>query len=138
MIKLREGIFNYIEDELMHYHTTMSEIDRMRRDILFGSTTSNNSGGSRTNLVSDPTAWKGIELAENYRIQRMEKITDAIGCVFERLQPEKKQLIQLIYWERPRIYTWQGAAMRLHITKRTAYRWRREIIHAIAERGGFY
>lgn len=137
-MKVRQNTFNYLEDELFHYYDTVREIDRIRYDIMHqGRSSQGNDGGSRSG-VSDPTARIAIELVTDRRLERMSRIADAIGTVIDRLQPEKRQLLQIVYWDRPRILTWQGAALKLHITKRTAYRWRREIIHAIAERGGFY
>lgn len=134
-MKIRAGTFNYLEDELMHYHDTMREIERMRLDILHQGSTSD--GGGRGSAISDPTSRIAIELTSNLKLDRMERITNIIHAVVNRLQPEKRKLIQIMYWDRPRILTWQGAAIKLHITKRTAFRWRKEILKAIAERGGY-
>ena len=119
----------------MHYHDTVKEIERMRLDILHQGSASD--GGSRGSAISDPTSRIAIELTSNLKLDRMERITGIIHAVVNRLQPEKRKLIQIMYWDRPRILTWQGAAIKLHITKRTAFRWRKEILKAIAERGGY-
>lgn len=136
---LRRGVFLYLEDELMHFNETKKEIDRLRRDILHGSgmDEDENIGGGKSNLPGDTTGRKAIALASNAKLDRMERLVESIQSVFERLQPEKRKMIQMMYWDRPKLLTWEGVALKLHITKRTAGRWRKEIIHAIADRGGY-
>lgn len=138
-MRIKRKTFLYLEHELMHYHDTLHEIERTRRDILFGgkSTDDENIGGGRSNMPGDVTGSKAISLITNSRLEHMERITSVIDKVFERLQPEKRKLVQLMYWDRPRMLTWDGAAIKLHIHKRTAFRWRNEILHAIASHGGF-
>lgn len=123
----------------MHYHETKKEIERLKRDIIYGSQFNGdeNIGGGKSNLPGDATARKAITLASNARLERMERIVESIDSVFYRLQPEKKQLVQMMYWDRPKLLTWEGIALKLHVTKRTAGRWRKEIIHAIGDRGGY-
>lgn len=134
---MRKGVFLYIEDELCHYHETIKEIERLKDDIIFGGSSDENSGGGKGSQPSDVTGKKAIALVTNAKLSRLEQITESIESVFQRLQPEKQQLIRLAYWTRPKLLTWEGVALKLHITKRTAGRWRKEIIYAIAERGGF-
>lgn len=136
MKRLRRGVFLYLEDSLFHYFEMLNEIKRIRTDIIFGSKSKEYSMG-RSSFPADFTATRAIELVSNARLERLQRLTETIQSVIDRLQPEKKELVKLIYWDRPRLLTWEGAAQRLHITKRTAYRWRREIISAIADRGGF-
>lgn len=137
---MRQATLNYIENELFYYWETKREIESLRKEILYQhrSSSASGDGGGRSGGPSDPTARIAIELMTNTKLERMEKIVQCIESVVSRLQPEKRQLVQIIYWDRPRILTWQGAAIKLHITKRTAYRWKKEIVQAIAERGGFY
>lgn len=136
-MKLRHETINYLETELIFFHDTKKEIQRMRMDIIKQSRSSTGDESIRSSSKSDPTSRIAIELASNSRLERMERIVMIIDSVVGRIQPDKLRLIELMYWSRPRVYTWQGAAIKLHITKRTAFRWRKEIIHAIADRGGF-
>lgn len=135
-LKIRPGTFSYLEDELMHYHDTIHEIERLRNDILYQGSSGESNGG-RGSSISDPTARIALELTTNLKLERMVRITTVIESVVNRIQPEKRQLVQIMYWEKPRQLTWQGVAIRLHITTRTAFRWRKEILRAIAERGGY-
>lgn len=120
----------------MHYHDTIHEIERLRNDILYQGSSGESNGG-RGSSVSDPTARIALELTTNLKLERMVRITTVIESVVNRIQPEKRQLVQIMYWEKPRQLTWQGVAIRLHITTRTAFRWRKEILRSIAERGGY-
>lgn len=137
-MRLKRSTFLYLENELTHYHDTLKEIERIRRDILFGVDSSDeNIGGGKSNLPSDQTSAKALRLATNTRLEHLERLTDVIDIVYDRVQNEKKKLIQLMYWDRPRLLTWDGVAAKLHIHKRTAFRWRKEILNAIAEKAGY-
>lgn len=138
-MRIRQGTLNYIEDELIHYHETVREIDKMRNEILHsGRSSLGGEEGGRSSMPSDPTARVAIELSSNNRIVRMEQIVISIRSVVDKLDHDRMRLVQIMYWDRPRKYTWVGAAMVLHINRSTAYRWRREILVSIAKRGGFY
>lgn len=134
-LKIRNSTLNYLEDELTHYHDTAKEIERIRLDILMQG--KQEQEGGRGTSISDPTSRIAIELVSNARLERLIRIYQILSDIINRLQPEKKRLIQIMYWDRPRQLTWSGVAIKLHITKRTAFRWRREILRAIAERGGY-
>lgn len=67
----------------------------------------------------------------------MEKVVDAIQVIFDRMQKEKQELIKLRYWTRPQTRTWEGIAQELHTSRITAFRWRDEVIQAIADRLGW-
>jgi RinA family phage transcriptional activator len=138
-MKIRSGTIAYLEDELTHYHETVREIEKLKNDILHqGRSSLGGDEGGRGSGPSDPTALIAIELSSNARIVRLEHIADVIDSVVSQLHPIKRKLIQVMYWDRPRQYTWQGAAIHLHIHKATAHRWRKEILHELAHRGGFY
>lgn len=111
MKRLRRSVFLYVEDELQAYHETLRELETLPERI-------------------------GVALEVSRRQERMQSITRSIGSVVEGLSAEKLELVRLMYWSRPRRYTWDGLAMQINVTRRTAFRWRREILCAIATRAG--
>jgi len=136
--KLDKGVFRHVEAELYRYHDTKREIMRMRNDILYGtSPPDENVGGGRSNIPGDPTGKAGTLLASHRRLEQMERIVEAIESVYDRLPDVKKRLIELRYWERPQILTWDGIAIELKTSRRQAIRWRDEIVFAIAELVGW-
>lgn len=136
--KIRKGTFQHVESELFAYHETRKEIVKLRNEILFSSrAVDENIGGGRGNLPGDPTARTAVLMVTHRRIEQLERIADAIESVVGMLPPEKKKLVQLRYWDKPRRLTWDGIAEELHVSRRQAMRWRDEIVRAIAERIGW-
>lgn len=136
-MKLRRQTFIFIESELIHYQESMRELQRLRDDIISGKrNTDENIGGSRSSQPSEDTANRAIALIESRQIQQLERITNAIQTVTDKLTPEKKRLVQMKYWARPQTLTWDGVAYSLNVSRMTVLRWRREIIHAISEMTG--
>jgi len=137
IVKLRKGTFQHIENELMDYHETKKEIVRLKNDILHASAPPDYTGGGRGNWPGDPTGRIATMLVSHRKIEHMEKVVNAIESVMERLPEDKKKLVQLYYWSKPRNLTWDGIALKLNVSRRTAINWRDEIVYAIAEKIGW-
>jgi RinA family phage transcriptional activator len=132
--KLPKNIVRYVEHNLYYYHEYLRDIERLRKDILYGRDNNDeNVGGGRGNLPSSPTERTAIELVTHRRLEKLERVTHAIKTVYEALPDEKRKLIKLKYWTRPQRYTWDGIAEQLCVTRITCLRWRNEIVYAIAE-----
>jgi len=136
-IKLKNGTFKHIESELYAYHETKKEIIRLKNDILHASRPPDLSGGGRSNWPGDPTGETATLLATHRRIEQLERIVEAIEAVYEALPREKQELVRLKYWTKPQTLTWEGIALKLHVSRATALRWRDEIVYAVAERLGW-
>ena len=137
-MKLRRGTFQHVESELYAYHETKKEIIRIKNEILYRtSSRDDNVGGVQSNIPGDPTGKTAVLLATNRRIEQLEKIVKAIDSVVLRLPEDKKKLVQLRYWTKPRILTWDGIAREIPTGRATVFRWRDEIIFAIAEELGW-
>ena len=137
-VKLHKSTFQHVEAELYRYHETKKEIVRIKNDILYGtSPPDENVGGGRSNIPGDPTGKAGTLLASHRRLEQMERIVDAIESVYDRLPDVKRRLIELRYWARPQMLTWDGIAIELKTSRRQAIRWRDEIVFAIAELVGW-
>lgn len=134
---VRKGTFQHIENEITDYFETKREIVRIKNDILHATPPPNRTGGGRGNLPSDPTGKTATLLVTHRQVEQMERVVEAIETVTEQLPEPKRKLIQLYYWTRPRTLTWDGIAMRLNVSRRTAINWRNEIVYAIADNIGW-
>jgi RinA family phage transcriptional activator len=67
----------------------------------------------------------------------LESTVEAIENVYNRLPEEKKLLVNIYYWTRPQTLSWEGVAQKLHVSRKTAFNWRDEIIWAISEQLGW-
>jgi RinA family phage transcriptional activator len=134
--KIRDGVFKHVEAELYSYWDSIKELKQLREEIIFSTPFVEGDGG-KSNLPGDPTGRKATALLMHRRIQQLEQITKAIRTVYDQLPPEKQRLVQMKYWTSPQIFTWEGIAQKVHISKRQALRWRDEIVHEIAESLGW-
>lgn len=136
-IKLRRGTFQHIEAELYAYHDTLKEIAKLRNEILHASSEPDRVGGGRGNTPTDKTGVAAIRLATDKRLNSLVEVVEAIESVVERLPEKKRELVKLKYWSQPRTLTWDGIALRLDVSRRTAINWRNEIVYAIALKMGW-
>lgn len=127
--------FQHIEQELYSYHQTKKEIEQLRQDIIHSSPKMVE--GPRGNSVGSPVESKVTRLLTSKRIEYLQDVIVAIDDVYAKLPHDKQQLIHLKYWRRPQLLTWEGIAMECNISRPTAFRWRDEVIKAIAERMGW-
>lgn len=136
--KLKRGTIKHIESEIYSYWDSMREVKAIRAALIARNPfLDENVGGGRSNLPGDPTGSAAAALVSHARLQELERITGAIRAVYDQLPPEKKRLVELRYWTKPQTRTWEGIAQELNVGRRTAFRWRDEIIHAIAGRLGW-
>jgi len=136
-IKISRGAFQHVEAELYAYQDTIKEISRLRDEILHASPEPNRVGGGRSNLPSDTTAQRATRLVTDKRLSSLSEVAEAIKDVYDGLSPERQKLVRLKYWTRPQRLTWDGIAMELHVSRRTAINWRDEIVQEIALRLGW-
>ena len=137
-IKLKNGSFKHVESELYHYHETKREIEQIKMDILHGTAAPDeNVGGGRSNLPGSPTENKAIAMVANRQVVQLENIIYAIDYVVSQLPSDKRKLVELKYWTRPQMLTWDGIALNLCVSRKTAFRWREEIVTAIGHHIGW-
>ena len=68
-------------------------------------------------------------------IRELKRSTEAVEKVLEKLSEEDRTLIELVYWQKS-LHV-EGAANRLHISRRTAYRHIEGVLTAIAGEMGY-
>lgn len=131
--RISKESFQHIEKELRLYHQTINRISLRREEILYSHIeTDTNIGGGKSNMPSDPTFKKASALEADIKLKEMLRIAEAIEYVWSGLDDDRKRLVKLYYWTRPQTLTWEGIAIQLHVTSRTAKRWRNQVIKQIA------
>jgi RinA family phage transcriptional activator len=123
--------FRYIESELFHFHETKLEIENLRAEIMKKS--GEEMVGGRSNLPGDPTGETAIALLTDRRLERMEKIVYIIETVIQQLPDDRRRLLEIRYWKKPQLLTWDGIALKMDRDRTTLIRWRNEIVNLIAE-----
>lgn len=135
-MKVKSGAFRHIEAEIHSYHETVKEINRRREELL--SKPTEELVGGRPNTPGDPTGSIVARLVDDKRLMELERIAYAIETVYNTLDNEYRELVRVYYWTRPQTLTWDGIAMKLNVSRRTALRRRKEIVQAIGERLGWH
>ena len=137
--KLRKGTFKHIEAELYDYHESLKRIKERKEEILFSSSVDDNKGGANSaRLPNSPTERIATMLVMDKRLRELERITEAIETVYRSLDDDRKKLIEIKYWRKPQLLTWEGIAQELNVSRATVFRWREEIVNTIAEKLGWY
>ena len=134
-MKVKSGAFRHIEAEIHSYHETVKEINRRREELL--SKPSEELVGGRPNTPGDPTGSIVARLVDDKRLMELERIAYAIETVYNTLDDEYRELVRVYYWTRPQTLTWDGIALQLNVSRRTALYRRKQIVQAIGERLGW-
>jgi len=131
---LAKPVFKYLEAEIRDYHRSVSEIEQIKRDVAECNHVETNKGGHSI-AVGNPTERKGLLLATDQRLARLERMVAAIDQTLESLPPSHKEMVQMKYWSR--LYTDEGMAEHLGIELRTLYRWKKDFVLRVAIKLGF-
>ena len=134
-VTVKSGAFRHIEAEIYGYHETLKELQKRREELL--SKPTEELVGGRPNTPGDPTGSVAARLADDRRLMELERIAYAVETVYNQLDDEYKELVRIRYWTKPQTLTWEGIALHLNVHKRTAMRWRKEIVIAIGEKLGW-
>lgn len=130
---MKREIQKYIECELRQYYHSKAELADIKSDII-DSTPAGQTG--RSSGPSNPTAAKAGRLLSNKRIKKLEETLLAIEYTYREIDQDKRAMIELMYFQRPRTLTDIGIAQKLNIGRRTLYRWRTEILYRVAKEMG--
>lgn len=131
---LAQPVYKYLEAEIRDYHRSKSEIEQIKRDVAESNHTESNKGGHSI-AVGNPTERKGLKLATDERLARLERMVAVIGSVYNDVSGDRKEMVRLKYWTR--LYTDEGIAEKLQIDRATFYRWKREFVLRIAIKLGY-
>lgn len=136
--KIRKATFKHVESELYSFKDTKKEIQKLRQEIVYGSTSNDENVGAGKNSYRSPgrpTEMIATRLVTDKRLRNLEEIVEAIESVYENLSDEQRDLINLRYWNGK--HSWEHIAEKCNMSERTVYRHRKAIICTIAEKVGW-
>ncbi len=127
-MKIEQANFKAIEAELYGYYETKKELEQLEEEILEGSPFQEVAVQCGN---GDSTASKAIRLLSSRELLEIRRRINAIEKAIVILQEDntKLRLLKMKYFERK--YTDIGIMNELHISNRTFYRWRNEVIQLI-------
>lgn len=126
---LNSQIRGYIEWQLEHYHDDKRQLEEHKRDMM-PQVTPNYSPQTGGTGISNPTESAAIRMLTSQYIGSLERSTAAITRVLAGLDDTDKQMVDLVYWKRS--HTIEGAGMKVHLSRRSAYRHVNNILYQIA------
>lgn len=137
-ITTHKDAFRHVEAELYAYPFRKKEIARLRNEILtpYDDEPDDKTvvkGKNSVRLPGDPTGRQAIMLASHARLMHLERVSDAIEEVLDRLSERQRKMVEIKYWTKPQRLTTVGICELVEISDRTYSRWRRQIVHGIAE-----
>lgn len=141
VVTLRKGTFKHVEAELYDYHDTLKRIKLRREELTTNgpkeTTQLHFNYGERIEYNS-PTERYATRLATDVQLAEMERVARAVEHVYNSCDPDRKKLIRIKYWTKPQMLSWEGISTELNVSRATAFRWRDEIVQALAEKLGWY
>lgn len=133
---LAPQIKSYVEWQLSHYHEDKRQLEQYKSALVPPITQQySSSGGASASGDCRKTENAAIKIATSPYILQLERSCDAIGKVLSRCEDLDKSLIELVYWRGT--YTPEGAGLKLHLSRATAYRRINGILTAIALEMGY-
>ena len=132
---LTNATIRYLENELRHYHKNRKDLAAMYEDIE-ESSPSPPDGMPRGNGASNPTESKAIRIMSTRAIIYLERRLNAIETVLKRYNEnsEVAKMVQMMYFDQT--HTAFGVMGTLHISQKTFYRRRRELMEDLANEIG--
>lgn len=136
-IKITKPTFKKCEAEWFNYHKTIQEIKLLEDAILHPFEEEENDpavvkGANSVSSPGDPTFYGAARLTRHKQLNYLREIASAIETVYNELPKDHKRLVQVRYWSNKN-RTWDGIAMKCHVSRRQAMRWRDSIILATVE-----
>ena len=135
MSKIDDAIFRFVEHELYNFENTKRELEELKLDIaestagnLAYDRYSSNPGYPRSSTESAVT-----NIITNKAIIRATKTIRDIERAKKKLDEEKLELFDMKYNQ---CKPWQQIVMKLNISERTYFRWRKEIVELVAKEMG--
>lgn len=134
---MRKSTINYLESELIQYNSTQKRMNDLREEIQYPwQEHDENIGGGQSNTVSSTTERKATRLVTDRRLAHMERVSEAITNVYSNAQPVERDLMDLMYFDKPRKYTVDGVIDRLNVSRATFFRLKKRVLCNLADELG--
>jgi RinA family phage transcriptional activator len=132
-MKIPRAVFRYIEHELYNYESSKRQLEELREDILSKAERPIEvikiGGGGSKPTGRDITSETGMELVTNSALVRLSRRIIEIEDGLRHLSLTHQQLFKLKYCEGRE---WSEICASLHIEQSAYYKYRREMIMAVA------
>lgn len=92
-----------------------------------------NTGGGRSNKISDTTFNKASVLSEDVEYQQLKLLIKTIEHIYETSDDDQKKIIAMRYWDKESCYEWQDIADHLYMSVSRVLRKRNAIIDRAAK-----
>lgn len=134
---MRKSTINYLEEELKQYNSTQKRMEGLREEIQYPwKETDSNIGGGQSNTISSTTERQATRLMTDKRLAHMRRVSEAITTVYDHAQPIERDIMDLLYFDKPRRYTVEGIICKLPISRRTFFRLKKRILCNLADELG--
>ncbi|MDG0819002.1 transcriptional regulator [Staphylococcus equorum] len=134
---MRKSTINYLESELIQYNSTQKRMADLKEEIQYPwQEQDTNIGGGKSNTITSTTEKQATRLITDKRLAHMHRVSAAITTVYEHAQPVERDLMDLLYFDKPRRYTVDGIICKLPISRATFFRLKKRILHNLADELG--
>lgn len=124
--RLSSATYQYVKRQVCNYRVLVQTLDKIRQNIILAKGPENEIRGTDT---SDPAGNMAIKIAQHKQMMEIGKTVNAINAVYHGLDGNKRVVMEEMWLNR---YTSIGLAEKLCIGERSVWRWRQQIIYAVA------
>lgn len=135
---MKQGTFKYIEQLLRDYPDMGAYIAKREEALIYPDELEidTNIGGGSGGFISKPTERLAITITEDKRLQELTRCKQAIDRLVEEADPITVGVVQMFYFQRPRLKTWEGIAMDSGLSERQCRRFRDRFFGMVADELG--
>ena len=135
---MRAGTFKYIEQLLRDYPDMGAYIAKREEELIYPCEMEldQNIGGGRSSFISKPTERMAITIIEDKRLRELARCKQAIDKLIDEVDPITAGVIQMFYFAKPRLKTWDGIALDSGLSERQCRRFRDRFFNLVAEELG--
>lgn len=134
---MRKTTINYLEEELKQYNSTQKRMEGLKEEIQYPwQEQDTNVGGGKSNTITSTTERLATRLITDKRLAHMHRVSDAITNVYDNGQPIERELMDLLYFDKPRKYTVDGVIDRLNVSRATFFRLKKRVLCNLADELG--
>lgn len=131
---LKLSTFNSVEDILRDYPLYPKWINEREQEIFAPmKELDENIGGSRSGYTSNITERIASSLIEDIRLKELRREYEAVRVALGECEENALKIVQLYYFDKPRLKTWSGIALEIGYSERHCRRLRNGIVKRIAD-----